>query len=118
MDTLDFCQATAIGVVMQTPAKASDVFGYIRPQDFDGQYRAVAEAIQALRVTKTEISPLAIIDEMTRRGTIGRIGGAAEIFRIAQHGFGSADYAVQVIGRHHRLRRLEGIGQRLASRAA
>lgn len=118
MDSLDLCQATAIGVILQTPSKAPDVFGYIRPQDFDGQYRAVAEAIQALRVTKAEISPVAVIDEMTRRGSIGRIGGAAEVFRIAQHGFGSADYAVQVITRHHRLRRLEKLGHRVASRAA
>lgn len=118
MDTLDFCQATALGVILQTPEKAPDVFGYVRPQDFDGQYRAVAEAIQALRVSKVEISAVSVIDELTRRGGIGRIGGAAEVFRIAQHGYGSADYAVQVITRHHRLRRLEGLGHRLAANAA
>lgn len=116
-NTLDFCQATAIGAILQKPGTAPSVFGYVRPEEFDDQYRAVAEAIQGLRVSRTEISPLSVIDEMTRRGTLGRIGGAAEVFRIAEHGFaGSPDYAVQVIVRHHRLRRLWQIGARLTSR--
>lgn len=118
MDSLDFCQATAIGAVIQNPAKAPDVFGHIRPEDFDGQYRAIAEALQALRVAKVEISQVAVIDELTRRGTLSRIGGASEVFRIAQHGYGSPDYAVQVITRHHRLRRLAGLGHRLSAHAA
>lgn len=115
--TLDFCQATAIGVVIQNPDRAAHVFGYVRPEDFDGQYRAIAEAITGLRVAKAEISPLSVIDEMTRRGTLSRIGGAPEVFRVAEHGYGSADYAVQVIVRYQRLRRLEQLGHRLAARA-
>lgn len=115
--SLDFCMATAIGAVIQTPTKAPNVFGYVRPEDFEGQYRAMAEAIQSLRVAKTEISPVAVIDEMTRRGTLGRIGGSAEIFRVTSLGYGDADYAVKVITRHHRLRRLEQIGVRVTSRA-
>lgn len=114
MDTaLDFAQATAIGVVIEHPEQAGTVFAAVRIEDFDGQYRAVAEAIHGLRLAKAEISPLSVIDEMTRRGTISRAGGAAEVHRIAGHGFGSAEYAVQVIARTSRIRRLDVTAARM-----
>jgi len=104
---LEMAMATALGVVIEHPEQAGTVFAAVRIEDFDQQYRVVAEAIHGLRLAKTEINTLAVIDEMTRRGTVGRIGGPAEVHRIAGFGFGSADYSVQIIARTARLRRLD-----------
>lgn len=114
---LDVAQATALGVVLEHPDQAGVVFAAVRIEDFDGQYQMIAEAIHGLRIAKTEISPLSVIDEMTRRGTIGRCGGAAEVYRVAGFGFGSADYSVQIIATHSRRRRLWEIGTRTAQQA-
>ena len=104
---LEIAMATALGVVIEHPEQAGAVFAAVRIEDFDGQYRAVAEAIHGLRLSKTPITVLSVIDEMTRRGTIARVGGPAEVHRIAGFGFGSADYSVQIIARTARLRRLD-----------
>lgn len=111
---LEQAQAVALANVILHPEKAASVFSQVRIEDFDGQYRAVAEALHGLRLAKADISQLSVVDEMTRRGTIGRIGGQAEVFRIAGH-FGSAEYACQVIARVARLRRLAVTGVRLAA---
>src|SRR5690349_15534992 len=104
---LELAQATAIAVVMDDPEQAGPVFAAVRIEDFDGQYRLIAEAIHGLRIAKQPFDSLAVIDEMTRRGTLGRIGGAAEVHRVAGFSFGSADYSVQIIARVSRLRRLD-----------
>ena len=114
---LEFAQATAIGAVIEHPDQAGVVFAAVRIEDFDQQYRTVAEAIHGLRLAKAPIDRLSVIDEMTRRGTLGRIGGAAEVHRIAGFGFSDADYAVQVIARTARLRRLATTGIRLRQNA-
>ncbi len=103
---LDQAQATALGVVIEHPEQAALVFAAVRIEDFDAQYRGIAEAIHGLRLAKTPIDRLSVIDELTRRGTLSRVGGPAEVSRVASHGFGSADYAVDVIARYARLRNL------------
>jgi replicative DNA helicase len=114
---LELAMATALGAVIEHPEQAGNVFAAVRIEDFDGQYRAVAEAIHGLRLSKTDITALSVIDEMTRRGTIARIGGPAEVHRIAGFGFGSADYSVQIIARTARLRRLDSTAIRLHQNA-
>lgn len=114
---LDTAMATALGVVIEHPEQAAEVFAAVRVEDFDAQYRLMAEAIHGLRIAKTEVSALAVVDEMTRRGTIGRIGGAAEVHRVAGFGFGSADYSVQIIARTARLRRLDAAALQLHQNA-
>ena len=106
---LDLAQATVIGGVIEKPAQAAIVFATVRIEDFDNQYRLIAEAIHGLRLQRTEISALAVIDEMTRRGTIGRIGGASEVMRVAGFGFGSVDYSLEIVARTARLRNLARI---------
>lgn len=114
---LELAYATTLGVVMTDPEQAGPVFAAVRLDDFEGQYVLIAEAIHGLRVGRQPFDSLAVIDEMTRRGTIGRIGGAAEVHRVAGYSFGSADYSVQIIARVARLRRLEAIGLRTAQDA-
>ncbi len=108
---LEQAQVTALGVAMEHPDKVADIFLACKTDDFDGQYQRIAEAIHGLYLNRVDISTLAVTDEMTRRGTLGIVGGAAEIHRIAQFGFGSAEYACQVIARTAKLRRLWHIGR-------
>lgn len=116
-EALELAQATVIGAVMEDNSLAAKVFSQIRIEDLDGQYRLIAEAIHGLRLSKKSYDVLAVCDEMTRRGTIGRIGGLAEVHRVYDFHFGSADYSVQVIARTARLRRLEALGLRVHARS-
>ena len=103
---LEQAQATILGGIITKPSEAANVFATLRIEDFDGQYRLIAEAIHGLRLNRAHIDSLAVIDEMTRRGTLGRIGGQAEVHRVAGF-FGSVDYSVEIVARHARLRRLQ-----------
>lgn len=109
---LEQAQATILAGIMDKPEQAANVFATVRIEDFDQQYRLVAEAIHGLRLNRTQIDQLAVIDEMTRRGTLGRIGGASEVHRISQF-FGSVDYSVEIVARTARLRRLAVGGLRV-----
>lgn len=116
-EALETAQATVIGAVIENNDLAGRVFSQIRIEDLDGQYRLMAEAIHGLRMSKKTFDVLAVVDEMTRRGTIGRIGGLAEVHRVHAFHFGSADYSVQIIARVARLRRLERLGLRVTARS-
>lgn len=116
-EALETAQATVIGSMIEDNTIAGKVFAQIRIEDLDGQYRAMAEAIHGLRLAKQPFDILAVCDEMTRRGTIGRAGGLAEVHRVHSFSFGSEDYSVQIIARAARLRRLEAIGLRVSARA-
>lgn len=114
---LDQAQATAIGGILHRPTEAATVFTRVRVEDFDPPYRQIAEAIHGLRLEQKQVGPLPVIDEMTRRGTIGRVGGPAEVMRVSQLGFGSIDYACEVIARYARLRRLNALAGAAAAEA-
>ena len=107
MTPLEQAQATVVGSILENPDIAGEVFSTVAIDDLHGSYRAIAEAIHGLRVTQTEVSRLAVIDEMTRRGTISRFGGPAEVHRVAGFGFGDHTYALGIIARTARLRRLD-----------
>lgn len=113
MTPLEQAQATIVGCVIERPDIAGDVFSAVDIEDFDFPYQQVAEAIHGLRLDKTPISRLSVIDEMSRRSTLARVGGAAEISRIAGFGFGDHGYALDVVARTARLRRLDIAALRL-----
>lgn len=117
-ESTEIAQATIIGSLIEDNTQAGSVFSRVRIEDFDGQYRLIAEAIHGLRLDRKPFDVIAITDEMTRRGTIGRIGGAAEIHRIHGFHFGSVDYSVQILARVARLRRLEQIGLQTVTKSA
>lgn len=115
-DSLNFAYSVAIAAILRDPTQAGPLFARVRVEEFDPPFRDIAEAINGLRVRKTAGDPLVVIEEMTRRGTIGRAGGPAEIMRIA--GFiGDADWAADVIVRTHRLRRAWRLGETAAAEA-
>lgn len=115
-DSLSFAYSVAIAAILRDPTQAGPMFARARVEEFDPPFRDIAEAINGLRVRKTAGDALAVIEEMTRRGTIGRAGGPAEIMRVA--GFiGDADWATDVIVRTHRLRRAWRLGEKAAAEA-
>lgn len=121
MDSLQLAQATALGVVIREPECAPTVFAAARTEDFDPPYREVAEAIHRLRLERTPITQVAVVDELTRRGTIGRIGGSAFVFELVNYSYGGcagAEYATTIIANHARRRRLWKAGTQLIQGAA
>ena len=114
--SLDFAHSVAIATILRDPSQAGTVFARVRADELDPPYRDYAEAINGLRVRKATVDPLALIDEMTRRGTIGRAGGPAAIMTVAAF-IGDVDWAVDVIVRTQRLRRAWRVGERTAAEA-
>lgn len=106
-DTFRHAQAVAIGSILRDAKVAAHVFARISTEDFDSPHREMAEAIHSLRVAQKLVEPLSVVDEMTKRGTIGRIGGPSEVIALAGvAGSGDTDYAVDVLQRRSHLRRL------------
>lgn len=106
-------QATVLAVVIEHPEHAAELFAVARTEDLDPPFQAIANAITALRVERKPIDELAVIDELTRRGTLGVAGGAAAILGLPQYQFGgieSARYAADMIANTGRLRRLWKLG--------
>ena len=100
-------QSVAIGSVMRSPELAPHIFARVSTEDFDPPFRDMAEAIHGLRLGKKPIDALAVVDEMTRRGTIGRTGGASEVIALTgAASMGDPEYAADVLVRRANLRRL------------
>jgi replicative DNA helicase len=103
-DSDHYAQGVVLGAIMRDPTLAAGIFARISTQDFDPPYREVAEAIHALRLEQTPITALAVVDLMTRRGTLRTIG-AADVIALVGH-IGDPDYGTDVLVRRARLRRL------------
>jgi replicative DNA helicase len=114
-ETLELAEASTLGAIMQDREHAASVFIALRIEDFTGKYRLIAEAMHGLRLARKPLDAVAVADEMTRRGTLGRIGGLAELTRVAGFGLGDPAYHVDIIARVARLRRAEQIGVRQAA---
>ena len=106
-DNLRHAYAVAIGSVLREPSLAGRVFARVNTEDIDPPFRDIAEAIHSLRVAQKTIDPLAVVDEMSRRGTLSRAGGSDAVIQLGGvMSMGDPDYATDVIVRHSRLRRL------------
>jgi replicative DNA helicase len=103
-DSDQYVQGVVLGAILRDPTIAAGIFARISTQDFDPPYREVAEAIHALRLEQTPITALAVVDLMTRRGTLRTIG-AADVIALVGH-IGDPDYGTDVLVRRARLRRL------------
>jgi len=116
-DALTIAERTVLGGLITHPATSSEVFSRIRVTDFTGTHTAVAEAVYGMRLEKKHIDQVTVIDEMQRRGTLGRAGGPAFLAYLAQHATfvieSSIGYHVDIIVRAVRLRRLAVAGHRL-----
>lgn len=106
-DTFRHAQAVALGSVMRDPSIAASVFARISTEDLDSPFREMAEAIHSLRVAQKPVDTLAVVDEMTRRGSIGRAGGPTEVITLfGAASIGDHEYAVDVLSRRARLKSL------------
>lgn len=120
MNAHELAQATAIAVAISHPDHAGIIFSTARVEDFDPPFRQIAEAIHKMRLSKTPIDTLTVVDELTRRGTIGRVGGSAAVYELMQYGYGgtpAADHAVQIIANHNHRRSLWKTGGQLMQAA-
>lgn len=73
--TTDYAERQALGVVIEHPELAGQLFGRVPVAEFTGPNLSVAEAIHALRIERKPFDLLLIGAEMTKRGTLGRAGG-------------------------------------------
>lgn len=105
-------ELTLTGCLITKPDCREDVWQAIRVEDLTPPHRQVAEAVQGLHLRSADVSMLSVIDEMTKRGTLARAGGPGEVARIAGFGFGDPGYAIDVVARYARLRRIGAIGAR------
>ena len=114
--SLELAYSVAIATILRDPSHAGPVFARARVEEMDPPFRDYAEAINGLRVRKAAIDALSVVDEMTRRGTIGRIGGPAAVMAVGAF-IGDVDWAVDVIVRTQRLRRAWRVGEQTAAAA-
>ena len=107
-ENVDLAQRTVLGGVLNKPTRAGMAFALARVEDFDAPYSHVAQAIHALRVRQAAVTLVSVVDELTRRGTLSHVGGAAAVAEIAQHGFADDEvmYAAEIVAEQSRVRSL------------
>lgn len=112
-------ERTVLGALM-LDAQAVESVGTLRPGDFhDPRHRAIYEAMAALHGAHVAIDPVTVRDELRRRSTLERAGGAGYLTqvmdgvpRVTQLG-----EWVRLLKRDTALRRLVAFGERLAEKA-
>lgn len=113
-------ERAVLATVITNPTHAAKVFARVPVAEFSGPQMLIAEAIHHLRLGRNPIDQTTVVDEMRRRSTLSRVGGMAEVFRLAQEYVpGPAlDYHLDAIADEIRLRRLAGIGATLTQRTS
>lgn len=108
-----------LAIILAKPEHAARIFAAVPVDKFDPPMNLIAEAIQALRVNRQHIDPSTVTEELRRRGLLGRIGGNAVVFEIAQFYItdGSLDYHLSAVVENRNLRDLWKAGTRLAQNA-
>lgn len=109
-------EAVLISGLIHRPESRSAVWAQVDTIDLHPPYRQIAEAVHGLHMRDAEVSILSVLDEMGRRGTLSRAGGAAEVTSIAGN-VGDPGYALGVVTRGVRLRRLAALGARAVQAA-
>jgi replicative DNA helicase len=73
----EMAERAILGIVIDHPSEAGQVFARIKPGEFTGPQMLIAEAIHGLRVGKKPIDTRLVVAELERRSTLNRIGGPA-----------------------------------------
>lgn len=112
----DFAEDAVLGIILNHPDAAGEVFARVPVDAFSGYRTLIAEAINGVRVRGEVVDFTTVSIEMQRRGTLSRVGAdvpaklaSGYSVREALHG-----YLDEVI-RAMRLRRLSAVGNRLAA---
>ena len=111
-------ERAVLATVMANPSHAATVFARVPAHEFSGPAMLVAEAINGLRTSRKPVELSTVIDEMTRRATLARIGGQAALMQLSQEYVpGPAlEYHLDAIADDVRLRRLAKIGATITQR--
>lgn len=71
----DLAEMAALGIVIDVPERAAQLFARVPVSEFTGPRLNVAEAIHGLRVARKPIDAALVLAELQRRGTLSRVGG-------------------------------------------
>ncbi len=119
MSAVEAAERAILGIVLAHPDHAGKAFARVALGDFTGPNALIAEALHGMRLARKGIDPALLVGELTRRGTLGRVGGAPYVHTLLA-AYATAElldaYADEVV-RAARLRRAHALGLDLAQRA-
>lgn len=71
----ELAERAALGIVLDNPKTAGQVFARVKPIDFTGPNGLIAEAIHGLRLARKPFDAGLVAAELNRRGMLSRAGG-------------------------------------------
>lgn len=114
--SVEFAQDAVLGIILNHPEEAANVFARVPVDAFDGHRTLVAQAIHGLRIKREHIDATTVSIELQKRGTLSRVGADTVVKLWEGYSIREAlpSYLDEVI-RALRLRKLEAIGMRAAN---
>lgn len=115
MSDVEFAEEAVLGIILNHPETAGEVFARVPVDAFSGRNVLIAEAINGLRVKREHIDAATVSGELLRRGTLSRVG--ADVPTRLWSGYSVKEALpsyLDVVIRAMRLRRLAAVGNRLA----
>lgn len=103
-------RALAAGIVGY-PDLRDELLAGVRAEDLSTPQRQIVEAAAVLHAAGEDVTILSVLNQMTQAGTLSRAGGAGVVGQAMVYS-GEPRYALGVVARHVRLRRLAAIGIR------
>jgi hypothetical protein len=107
-----FAEQVVLGRILLHPEDAAVAFATVRLEDFEGRHALIANAIHQLRLARTPIGVLAVADQLERTSRLSLAGGQAYLHELTV-AFGGFEYALGLMARSARLRRLQAVGLRI-----
>lgn len=119
-DSVIAAEMACLGISIQDQAAAEAIAGILRPDDFyRSKHQLVAEAIDGLIENGTTVSPVAVLDELRRRGTLSEQLAGGDLMKLVEWRSTSPEHDAQIVaddaGRRRVLHALAA-GQQIAAR--
>lgn len=112
----DFAEDAVLGIILNHPETAGDVFARVPVDAFSGRRVLIAEAINGLRVRREHVDFTTVSAEMLKRGTLSRVGADVPARLASGYSIKAAlPSYLDVVLRAMRLRQLSAVGNRLAA---
>lgn len=106
-DAVIAAEMAVLGTAMQSRAAAETMATILRPENFYGsKHQLIAEAVDALIETGSPVSPVAVLDELRRRGTASEHLGGVELHRMVESYSTDLPYVADIVRRAAATRRL------------
>lgn len=106
-DAVIAAEIACLGLAIQSPAAAEAMAAILRPEDFyRSRHQLVAEALDALIEAGSPVSPVAVLDELRRRGTTSDNLGGIELHRMMERRSTSLDHDARRVSNDAARRRM------------